>query len=634
MTVTVITAAAAPAPVATERPNVQLFPHQRDAVQWMQQVEQRPRIVPEQPHGGILAHAMGLGKTITMLSLVQAQGIGSTIVVCPKSVLGQWREEAHRILDIPSESIVMYHGTNRQQLMDASAPARRLILTTFDIVRLNGKQETDSEQASNETQPSLLHQLHWDRVILDEAHRICEQGSKTARAIRALKARNRWCVTGTPFKNGVTDLVALSKFLLVPPYCNATWWRCHSQNKFKLREWRNTFLHMQDKSVLKLPCIDEVLLSTPRTTCENEFMQVIKEASILTPLSSVPTAQAAAAGTSLTLDEVTDMRALLFQDTAPQQEHELLKIMRLRQAANHPLMLSNSTATMMRLLSLDDDQEESDRSECSSCGNAVNPKKRRLDAAPGCTTKCSHVMCTTCASDMIACMRCLAASLPVQRGSGKVFRHSGKTKALWDYLDVVLHRDESAKAVLFSQWTTCLDLLGLMLDVMGIKYARFDGRVNSIDERGDIIAQFKEDPTCRVLLTSLGAGGEGLNLTFANHVILMEPYWNCAAEQQAIDRLHRMGQSRVTNVLRLIAKDSIEDWVQAIQVKKTRELERLLRGKDDPAGIAGMKPRPIFRCVDAINSTSNNSAGHVVFGARCATASAMSSISSLAQYLA
>jgi SNF2 family DNA or RNA helicase len=91
-------------------------------------------------------------------------------------------------------------------------------------------------------------------------------------------------------------------------------------------------------------------------------------------------------------------------------------------------------------------------------------------------------------------------------------------------------------------------------------------------------------------LTSLGAGGEGLNLIFANHVILMEPYWNCAAEQQAIDRLHRIGQQKVTHVLRLLTADSIEDWVQLIQAKKTKELERLLCGKDGASDVKVVKP--------------------------------------------
>jgi hypothetical protein len=117
-----------------------------------------------------------------------------------------------------------------------------------------------------------------------------------------------------------------------------------------------------------------------------------------------------------------------------------------------------------------------------------------------------------------------------------------------------------------------------MLAFLDINYATFDGRVNSLEEREATLCRFKNEETCEVLLTSLGAGGEGLNLTFANHIILMEPYWNLAAEQQAIDRLYRIGQARVTHVLRLCVDESIENWVRTIQVNKEIELKRLMFG--------------------------------------------------------
>lgn len=543
----------------------------------MQRTEQRPRMVQDQPHGGILAHAMGLGKTITMLSMVQKQGLQSTIVVCPKSVLTQWRDEALRILHLDADQdIVMYHGNNRHQLLEASNPRRRLVLTTFDIVRMESK-APDGKDGANVQGPL---QTHWDRIILDEAHRICEQGSKTAKAIRSLKARNRWCVTGTPFKNGVADLVALSKFLLVPPYCNSTWWRYHSQNAHKLKEWRNAFLHIQDKSVLDLPGINELTVFATREATEERVMRAVRDATLIAPLPL---------HFQLDENEVAEIEAgLSFQPppvtSTPQQEHELLKIMRLRQAANHPLMLTNSATAMQFLLTASYPVKPTG---CSACGSELgqmgnNKKKRTWDVMEAET--CDHKFCTSCSEEMLVCPCCVALTLPVVRMNGKVWRHSAKTAALWQYVENALSQNPAAKLVLFSQWTTCLDLLATMLDVMGVRFARFDGRVNSIDERGDIITEFKEQRTCSVLLTSLGAGGEGLNLTFANHVILMEPYWNVAAEQQAVDRLHRIGQTQTTHVLRLFTADSIENWVQDIQAKKSKELERLLSGKEQDLG--------------------------------------------------
>lgn len=540
---------------------INLFPHQIAAIQLMQKTENRPRMVSEQPHGGILAHAMGLGKTITMLSMVSRQGLGSTLVVCPKSVINQWRDEALRVMNISHDDIIIYHGTNRHAAICKSNMNHRLVLTTFDIVRLD-------HYNNNKPNPSCLTTEYWDRVILDEAHRICEQTSKTARAIRSLRARNRWCVTGTPFKNGVTDLVALSKFLHIPPYCNSTWWRCHSQNRHKIREWRNTFLIMQDKAVLQLAPLNDMTVKVTRNTIEQSVVDAMHSAQFM----SVPGESRNI--TALTEQEAADLRAC---GGIPQQEHELLKILRLRQIANHPLMLVSSDI-MLQLVRYGIFSDNDNNNRCNACGISIQtvPTRKKMRVMD-----CSHRLCGSCREDIVMCPCCITEALPISTGiTGKKWRHSAKTEALWNYLSTTFNSSPNDKIVLFSQWTTCLDLFACMLDVMGYKYARFDGRVNGTDERGDIITQFRDERECRVLLTSLGAGGEGLNLTFANHVILMEPYWNCAMEQQAIDRLHRIGQTRVTNVVRFVMHDSIEDWVQEIQTKKTKELQRLLCGKE------------------------------------------------------
>ena len=566
------------------RTGVTLFPHQLHAIQWMQRTEGRTRMVPEQPHGGILAHAMGLGKTITTLSMISMQGLGVTIIVCPKSVITQWRDEAVRILNLDDDQIMLYHGNTRDtSFSKLPKPASYLVLTTFEIVRLSMRSRHPV---------GMLHRQQWDRIILDEAHRICEQSSKTARAIRMLRARNRWCITGTPFKNGVTDLVALSKFLLVPPYCNSTWWRCHSHNEHKIREWRNMFVNLQDKRVLSLPGIVHHVRFVGAQVHEEQLVAHLK--TLYTKHAPVPSKRtligsggssgerALIDGTSIAprsidselLSEICSARL-----SGSRQEYELLKIMRLRQSANHPLLLTNNTNAMMNLLT--QQVVPVGGTTCNACNTSRSASTSSI-APCSSTSACLHVLCDVCAADMIICPCCLASTLPATRNAhGLVWRHSAKTRVLADYLTGVFTADPAAKLVLFSQWTTCLDMLASLLDYMHIEYGRFDGRVNSIDERAGIINNFKENDACRVLLTSLGAGGEGLNLTFANHVVLLEPYWNLAAEQQAIDRLHRIGQKRVTNVLRLHVHGSIENWVQEIQNKKNKEHIRLL-SKDEP----------------------------------------------------
>jgi len=505
---------------------IKLYPHQEEAIEWMTRIENRARMVHDQPHGGILAHTMGLGKTISMLSLIKSQPKGRTLVVCPKSLLSQWEQEAGKVFeDEDGCKICIYHGTDR----DTSSPPsflNMIVLTTFDIARIESKRTK-----------SMLHGMQWDRVVLDEAHRICEQSSKTSRAIQTLRARNRWCITGTPFKNGMSDLMALSRFLMISPYCNLSWWRAYGQSVSKLHEWRDLFMHMRDKSELtglppiKYNNIDVILPPAERKLYES--------------LSSIDS-------------NSSDTSEL------PPDQHELLRILRKRQATNHPILITSS-----RVVSYNTTDADRNPDACRGCGSM---------SAPKCCNGGSHKLCHTCIQGPL-CPGCIMDALP----RGGQWMHSAKTLALWNYLhDHARITTTSTKVVLFSQWTSCLDLIGSMLEHMGgVGFLRYDGRINSTEDRDDVIDKFKHSESCKVLLTSLGAGGEGVNLTFASHVILMEPYWNLAVEQQAIDRLHRIGQTQTTHVARFCVKDSIEEWVVDIQTRKTHELHRLLFGSRD-----------------------------------------------------
>ena len=509
---------------------VKLYPHQEEAVAWMRAAERRPRMVPDQPHGGILAHAMGLGKTMTMLSFIRAQESGRTLVVCPKSLLLQWDVEAKRAGWGAPHTVTTYHGSKRR-MPEWVEGVHQLVLTTFDIVRLD------------HTRGRVLHASAWDRVVLDEAHRICEQSSKTARAIQALRARNRWCITGTPFKNGMSDLTALSRFLMVAPYCNMSWWRWYGNSVAKLREWRRLFLHLCDKSVLTLPPMNHHVLDV-----------------VLSPAEQFLDTQLGEAQWKVRVDDREDDTTLL-STTINHDQHELLRILRQRQAANHPMLLTPLDA-MQHLVHA----HPTPQNMCEACG--THPV---VVSSTPCTT---HGLCVRCGDEPV-CAVCIAHTL--RDGTGKGWMHSAKTRALWTYLKDIAHvKKTKTKVVIFSQWTTCLDLLGWMLDHEDVGHARYDGRVNTTEERERVISYFRETPKCQVLLTSLGAGGEGVNLTFASHVVIMEPYWNLAVEQQAIDRLHRIGQSDVTHVVRLHVRDSVEKWVQSIQVRKSNELQRLL----------------------------------------------------------
>jgi non-specific serine/threonine protein kinase len=123
------------------------------------------------------------------------------------------------------------------------------------------------------------------------------------------------------------------------------------------------------------------------------------------------------------------------------------------------------------------------------------------------------------------------------------------------------------KALIFSQFLGMLALIKAKLDELGVKYEYFDGSTSAPD-RQTAIESFQNDDEVRVFLISLKAGGVGLNLTAADYVYIVDPWWNPAVEQQAIDRTHRIGQTKNIFAYRMICKDTIEDKILQLQEKK------------------------------------------------------------------
>jgi len=135
------------------------------------------------------------------------------------------------------------------------------------------------------------------------------------------------------------------------------------------------------------------------------------------------------------------------------------------------------------------------------------------------------------------------------------------------------------KALVFSQFLGMLSLIRHKLKELDIDYEYFDGSTSAVD-REKAIQRFQNDDNCRVFLISLKAGGVGLNLTAADYVYIVDPWWNPAVEQQAIDRTHRIGQTKNIFAYRMICKDTIEDKILQLQDRK-RILARDLIADDE-----------------------------------------------------
>jgi SNF2 family DNA or RNA helicase len=140
---------------------------------------------------------------------------------------------------------------------------------------------------------------------------------------------------------------------------------------------------------------------------------------------------------------------------------------------------------------------------------------------------------------------------------------SAKLDTLLEQIDEVV--DEGHKVLVFSQFTSLLAIVRDRLDTAGKPYEYLDGKTRDRQEK---VERFQNDPDCKLFLISLKAGGLGLNLTAAEYVYLLDPWWNPAVEAQAIDRAHRIGQTRRVFAYRLIAKDTVEEKVLQLQQSK------------------------------------------------------------------
>ena len=201
-------------------------------------------------------------------------------------------------------------------------------------------------------------------------------------------------------------------------------------------------------------------------------------------------------------------------------------------------------------------------------------------------TTCAHSFCSNCIERVIEtqhkCPLC-RAELQGPESLVKPARELGEEAPMEEpvddstssKIDALLHilkashQKSGTKVVAFSQWTSFLDIIQYHLGLHGYQYARLDGSM-SVRHRDIALQRFDEDPDCTILLASLAVCSVGLNLVAANTVVLSDSWWSPALEDQAVDRVHRLGQKRPTTVFRLVIEGSIEDKVIQIQQDKRK----------------------------------------------------------------
>ncbi len=490
-----------PAPVGPAL-EPQLRPYQKLGVAWLWHLQRHEL-------GGILADEMGLGKTLQALALLEAvvQGGRSLrtppvtarschLVVCPASLLENWRREAVRFT--PGLRVFVHHA-DRRLATAAEFAAFDLVITSYGTLTRD---------------QTLFAAVPFGLVIADEAQHIKNRRSQNAAALRALEARARFLLTGTPVENSLDDLRSLFDFLL-PGYLT----RVPAGVRGEDRAWYDERLRAQTAPY--------ILRRTKRSVAP-ELPEKIEQ---------------------VLWCELTPTQAAWYRELQERGERELFDL-----EAGGASESQLKFAALTHLLRL--------RQLC------CDPRLVRKVADGG--TKSPTVPGT---ADPEAVR---GPGSPATRGDTP---ESAKLEAFRELLEEAI--DDGHRVLVFSQFTSLLALLREELARRELDHCYLDGSMPARARQAEV-DRFQQTDVPLFLL-SLKAGGTGLNLTGADTVVIYDPWWNPAAEAQATDRAHRIGQSRTVTAYKLIAAGTVEEKVLALQEEKRALLADVFEASDEAA---------------------------------------------------
>ena len=486
-----------------------------------------------------------------------------TLIVCPMSLLSHWVQQVdeHTSNDVPYKLHVHY-GAGRGKV--SALHDCHIVITTYgtllsEYTNLVGRGRLPASA-------SQLMTVKWLRVVLDEGHQIKNPGAKTTEAVNALDSERRWILSGTPIQNNLKELYSLVNWLGIKPFSlqPKAYWNREIANPVK----KGDPLAMRVLQIL----ISGICL---RRTKRDKFNGQ--------PIVSLPPKNVYLVEVDLDQSErseyrklATEGRKILAQMIKEKAFHNyaffLAVILRLRQFCCHPCLLPEDIRKS--LLSAETDDVLGLENECEKCGKLLG-----ANAGPV-VAPCRHI-CENCISNEDrACPSCEAAIAKDSLMYGSVKEKeeqtteipdmalSSKMTAATEEIHRIRRENAGDKLIVVSQFTSFLSAMEPHLRDRGVAFMRLDGTMNSM-ARTQVISTFsRKDSSISVLLLSLRAGGVGLNLVSANHMLLLEPTWNPAVEDQCFDRIHRLGQVKPVHIYRFVANGTIEERVVELQEKK------------------------------------------------------------------
>lgn len=576
---------------------------------WFEQPQKRRRVSRNTRSPAVKSSKSAL-KKLMVSARSGRQDRGGTLIVCPTSLLTQWINELHDHVAPQFLRAVTHYGVSRGDSLSISLQYADVVVTTYGIIASECPDES-SEKADSKSvrmQGGPVFQLQWHRVILDEAHTIKSRVTKWARAAFRLQAEKRWCVTGTVIHNHVNDVFSLLHFLRVKPWSSWALWN------------RGIVLGMESKDVaaqkasmsLLRDIISSMTLRRKKSTKDSRGRQIIHlPKKTVEIVSLIPSPEERDFYTALHDRTKTQFDTFVREGKVMRNYASILELLlRLRQACDHPYLVFAAAPSKDSVVMKDKDKLFKQFLQAGSSSQFVekifnDAESGSLHASKECPLcldviddavaprECGHPACRTCLLECVQrtkrCPVCRAsitfdsvATLPrATRFSVDLktrWRSSAKIDALLKDLAEVESRrvrngrEGVGKTVVFSQFTSMLDLVGMALEKAKIRALRIDGSVPQA-QRAVILERFENEDevassTANVLLVSLRAGGVGLNLCAASHAILLDIHWNPQVDAQAQDRVHRHGQTRDVIIKRYIVNGSVEERLLKVQERK------------------------------------------------------------------
>jgi DNA repair protein RAD16 len=599
-----------------------LKPFQLEGLNWM--IEQEKT----QYRGGLLGDEMGMGKTIQAVSLIMSDfpQPNPTLVLVPPVALMQWVSEIRDYTD-GKLKVLVYHNSDAKVKKLTTTDIRKydvIMISYASLESIYRKQEKGFSRGETMVKAdSVIHSVHYHRLILDEAHSIKSRTTSVAKACFALEATYKWCLSGTPVQNRIGEFFSLLRFLQVKPFacyfckqCECEQLQWTSTKDGRCTECSHTsFMHISifNKEILnpiiegksqqqrkdgldKLRLItDHIMLRRmkqqhtksmelppKRITLHNEFFGEIEQDFSRSIMTNTTRKFDTYVSEGVMLNNYANIFGL---------------IMQMRQVANHPDLILKKKA-----------QAGFNVAVCCVCDEPAEDAIR---------SQCRHEFCRQCAKDYIQsfqddskhvdCPQChIALSIDLEQPTLEQYEDSVKKNSIinriamenWTSstkIEMLLYelfqersKSHTPKSIIFSQFTSMLQLVEWRLRHAGFNTVMLDGSMTPA-QRQKSIEHFMTKPEVEVFLVSLKAGGVALNLTEASRVFIVDPWWNPAAEWQSADRSHRIGQQRPCVVTRLCIEDSVESRIIQLQEKKANLIRGTLN-KDQAAALEKLTP--------------------------------------------